>query len=103
MMARYIDADSIRYTDLNSDMPTSNVRVWVTFKEWIDKMPTADVVERKMGEWIVSSDGRIKCSNCLKIPINEIRIRGNIVYDMIPINKLMKFCPNCGADMRKEV
>lgn len=73
------------------------------FAKFIDDIPTADVRENVKGEWFVSSDGRLKCSNCLKIPINEIRIRGNLVYDMKPITKLMKFCPNCGADMRKEV
>lgn len=67
--------------------------------ESFSKQPTADVVERKTGEWFVDSDGRLKCSNCSKIPINKIRIRGNLVYDMNPIKKLMKFCPNCGAEM----
>ena len=44
-MSRYIDAEKIPYTDLNSDMPQSKVRVWVAFKERIDRIPTAVVVE----------------------------------------------------------
>lgn len=65
----------------------------------LNEIKTADVRENVKGEWFVDSDGRLKCSNCLKIPINEIRIKGNLVYDMKPIKKLMKFCPNCGAEM----
>ena len=39
---RPIDADKIPYTDLNSDMPQSKVRVYVAFKESIDKLPTIE-------------------------------------------------------------
>ena len=41
---RLIDADAIQYTDLNGDHPESKVRVYVTFKENIDRMPTVDAV-----------------------------------------------------------
>ena len=40
-MSRYIDADKILYKDLSEGRGVC----WVTFKDWIDKMPTADVVE----------------------------------------------------------
>lgn len=36
---RLIDADEIPYTDLNDD-PKSKVRVYVAFKERIDRCPT---------------------------------------------------------------
>lgn len=38
---RLIDADKIPYTDLSEGHGVC----WVTFMDWIDKMPTADVVE----------------------------------------------------------
>lgn len=47
---RLIDADAIRYTDLNADMPNSNIHVWVTFLDWIKRMPTVE--ERKTGRWL---------------------------------------------------
>lgn len=44
-MGRMIDADAIQYTDLNGDHQESKVRVYVAFKENIDRMPTVDSVE----------------------------------------------------------
>ena len=43
---RLIDADKISYVDLNSDMPQSKVRVWVAFKERIDRLPTIEAESR---------------------------------------------------------
>ena len=59
------------------------------YKEWLEQLPTADVVERRHGEWV--HDGgkwknRYYCSKCFYKLFDE------------PTN----FCPNCGADMRKE-
>lgn len=110
-MARYIDADELSrrmYHDAfetDSDMQRWDSGCWIRYKMFenaINDAPTADVRENVKGEWFADSDGKIRCSNCLKIPINEIRIRGNLVYDMKPIEKLMKFCPNCGARMVSE-
>jgi len=44
-MTRYIDADAIKYVDLNADMPHSPIRVYVAFKEDIDNAPTIDAKE----------------------------------------------------------
>lgn len=59
----------------------------------IMELPTADVVERKKGEWLFNPSEAIemmftkpKCSECGF----ESADGGN-------------YCPNCGADMRKEV
>lgn len=57
----------------------------------IDKVPTIE--ERPQGEWIkwnfktfgAMGDWEYKCSNCEKVYGGEYN-----------------FCPNCGADMRKE-
>ena len=44
--------------------------------------------ERKRGEWKINSDGYYPyCSRCGKEPKNGV---------------MTDFCPNCGADMRKE-
>lgn len=40
-MPRYIDADNILYKDLSEGRGVC----WVTFRDWIKEMPTADVVE----------------------------------------------------------
>lgn len=37
---RLIDETQIPYIDLNADMPQSKVRVWTTFKDKIDRLPT---------------------------------------------------------------
>ena len=78
---RLIDADKIRYMDLNRDMPQSKVRVWVSFKEWIDAMPTIE--ERKTGRWI-DMDDHVMCSCC-----------GATHYGADK-----NYCPNCGTRMR---
>lgn len=62
------------------------------------EVPAADVVERKKGKWIDKPvymqtmdgktwDGFTHCSECKEM--HEYGYRSN-------------FCPNCGADMRKE-
>lgn len=74
-MARYIDVDAalnaIKEAELGCEY------------EAVEAVPTADVVERKRGEWIIQ-DGAVCCSEC-----GEPNMEWN-------------FCPNCGADMRGE-
>lgn len=65
----------------------------------IDEEPTIEL-EREMGEWCVTPDGMLVCSNCFEIPTNRIIVNGSMIYNMTPIKKRMRFCPNCGADMR---
>lgn len=47
--------------------------------------PTADVPERNVGKWIKVGDNSYRCSVCDEVSC----CNGN-------------FCPDCGADMRKE-
>lgn len=49
----------------------------------IAEIPSADVVERKKGEWFDRGSLSCRCSNC-----------------GCKANKEYSFCPNCGADMR---
>lgn len=48
------------------------------------RCPSADVVERKRGEWIVKQNGFAECSVCEQYYFSDYN-----------------FCPNCGADMRE--
>lgn len=52
-------------------------------------MPSADVVERKRGKWIIDGHHR-RCSECLEYFCIKDR-----EDNVIPHN----FCPNCGAQM----
>ena len=49
-MSRYIDEDKIRYTDLSDGLGLC----YVAFKDIIDRMPTADVVEMP-----------VRCRDCI--------------------------------------
>lgn len=44
---RLIDETQIPYIDLNADMPQSKVRVWTTFKDKLDRLPT--IIEAEEG------------------------------------------------------
>lgn len=97
---RLINANNILYKDLNADMPQSKVRVWVTFKEWIDAMPTVE--ERKTGRWIFyDSDAEryddIRCSVCGK----HFTVDAEKWCDIGFIASDLKYCPNCGARMEE--
>lgn len=61
----------------------------------IKNIPSADVVERKRGEWIYIDDWiyvAYKCSSCGE---EFVLIEGT------PLDNKYHFCPNCGADMRE--
>lgn len=61
--------------------------------------PAADVVEVVHGEWIVTEDDYaicatgFTCSHC-KVSLVTSELTDGQFLDM------MKYCPNCGADMR---
>ena len=60
-------------------------------RRYVKRVPAADVVERKRGEWILRHVGHghyWECSECHKNPC-------------IYVTKDTNFCPNCGADMRE--
>ena len=68
-----------------------------TYREWLGQLPSADVVERKKGQWIGEADGYADgelvydtwyCSCCDYVAEDEER-------------PMWKFCPNCGAEMRE--
>ena len=62
-------------------------------KMTIDRMPLADLVERKHGEWISPADLICyKCTACGNYANQGYGLDEPIFWD---------FCPNCGADMRE--
>lgn len=65
----------------------------------IEDAPTIEAVQERKGQWCFTPDGMMVCSNCHDIPTNRIIVDGSLIYDMTPIKKRMKFCPNCGAHM----
>ena len=62
--------------------------------EYFEDIPSADVVERKHGEWIDNTNDTYtpseKCSECGHV-IHAISSHDAFHY---------KFCPNCGARMK---
>ena len=65
------------------------------FDEIVDAQPTAEVVERKKGKWLVIEDeqwkggGRYECSVC------EYGFAFGAFHEMDE----QHYCPNCGAEM----
>lgn len=78
---RLIDADKLRE---KCDSP-----YWCVWLSEIDDAPTVEAIPVVHGEWIAQDEGltRFKCSVC-----NGKNHGGH-----------EKFCPDCGADMRKKV
>lgn len=91
-MTRLIDADALKNTFKDKE---GNEFTAFHFYDAIDNAPT---VERPHGEWIEKHcDYGVyyRCSNCHKMPPNyECDYKEGAIKT--------NFCPNCGADMRKE-
>lgn len=80
-------------------------------KNAIKNAPTADVVAVVHGEWEwhakqhgnrldgMDEDFGYRCSRC-KVWADEYGVDGDI-YEEPPTN-MLHYCPNCGADMRKD-
>ena len=89
-MARYIDADALIAEMHNVILEDGEDRR--TFYEVIERQPTADVVERKRGEWIFNPSDAIKFMS-IKPKCSECGFGSADCGN---------YCSNCGADMRKE-
>ena len=86
-MPRYVDVEKIRpykgFFEKVNNVPK--------FYEWVESLPTADVVEVRHGEWIfgeTQGHSWMKCSECLVSQSGQ--------------TATFSYCPNCGAKMRKE-
>lgn len=91
-MSRYIDVDTV-LSNLPDDLPYK-----ASVKRVLIQAPTADVVERKRGEWIGEGERRC-CFNCKNPPLYN---KGGTTFAQTFYRIKTKFCPNCGADMRGE-
>ena len=57
--------------------------------EDLKNLQTADVVERKRGEWVLNDDQVYECKDCGYVP----SLDGYTYFN---------YCPNCGARMQSE-
>lgn len=65
----------------------------------LDDFPAADVRPVRRGKWVDMGDF-ISCSSCNATRLKEFEIDyGKVKRRDVRTN----FCPNCGADMRKEI
>ena len=82
--------------ETDTDLQKWDSGCWIRYKLFenvIDDIPSADVVERKRGEWILtpytdSGSPIHECSVCTHGVSGDLKVRN--------------FCPNCGADMRAD-
>ena len=102
-MKEYIERDAVIEAINNHEVEREIVysleealfRVGQEIRKAIRSVPTAGVVKRVRGEWETltnCSNAAVYCSVCHKAVVKEQYCR------KVKLN----FCPNCGADMRKE-
>ena len=97
-MPRYIDADEVKKAieeSWDGCLGSYDSHEIIMNDLWvIDKVPTADAVERKKGKWIAvkigNGDTRYTCSECGA----SYECDSRDAWDF-------KFCPNCGAQMER--
>ena len=93
-MARYIDVDLLQneaFTVQTKEYGSLDV----VALDVINEQPTVDVKEVVHGEWTENGNCTAKCSIC-----GYLRL-GNTTENIYKY-KIANFCPDCGADMRKE-
>ena len=94
-MSRYIDADTLKQKWLFRGKDGK------PYRDEIDAMPTADVVEVKQGRWDVDSDNLPICSECGEIALQRVFIKlPHRIQDVRMVKS--NYCPFCGARMVSE-
>lgn len=59
-----------------------------------------DAQEEKHGKWIHNDNNLDTCSICgSPIPLHKVEFKGVVIWED---NSFVKYCPNCGAEMREE-
>ena len=93
-------SDYIKRTDVLKTLKSISIRrrklPYDETEFCIKCIPSADVVERKRGEWIVRGNSAI-CPIC---GYNDSLNKEGLMYIALAGDKFANFCPNCGADMR---
>lgn len=106
-MPRYKDADALRKAmyheafEKDSDEQRWDSGCWIRYKLFervFNSVPTIDVPERKVGKWI-DNNGLYQCSVCKHI---WSELWWTSICPIDRMNKMMRFCPNCGARMKGE-
>lgn len=91
---RLIDADALFISkEYCLDEAGFGASYYVVHKSDIDEAPTIEAEPVKHGQWEVFPAGPVAVYGC------------SLCRTEIPFGKFpdeMRFCPNCGADMRKE-
>lgn len=85
-MGRMIDTDTA-YTVLTDYYHHSTDAQHAALKEALGRVESVDAVPVVHGEWTDKDGGIATCSVC---------------GDRWGVWSVMKYCPNCGADMRKD-
>lgn len=99
-MAKYIEKEDA-YRTLSNYYHHSTDNQHMALREALDRVPAADVMERKTGKWIHDTLGEIKmpivkCSECGLIePWFDVEGMGFALHGQ----KYANFCPDCGAQM----
>lgn len=105
---RAIDGDALKdrlqnlaYDDWNQGVSTTWANAYSECADIVEQMPTIE--ERKKGKWIyydIENDkyDEVRCSECGK----TFTVDAERWYDIGFTASDLKFCPNCGADMRGE-
>ena len=99
-MSRYIDADKLvelldKKQKIDYEMGLYNHGALTeAFIRFVERQPTADVVEVRHGEWIIpkrrDADDWKECSRC------------EYYFDVSVGHKPTPYCPECGAKMDAE-
>lgn len=95
-MPRYIDADEAK-SDIKAN-DWSNPCIPTVVGIILDKIPTADVEERKRGKWIVEVFAITMCKKVYCSVCGYSETKGPAWEENWGLHN---FCPNCGADMRR--
>lgn len=102
---RLIDADALKKDLRDNYVYCGFSDLLNDFYHAIDEQPSADVVERKTGKWILDErphDGDCRCSAC-GVAIDAMHERNHGLLNALTGGRwwtFYKFCPECGADMR---
>ena len=95
-MPRYINADLTDTEILDAvQEETADGNTFITVRRILNKLPEADVTPVIHGKWI-DNKGLYQCSVCKHI-WSELWWTETCPIDRM--NKMMRYCPNCGARM----
>lgn len=71
------------------------------YADAIADLPSADVVERKVGRWLYDDECNLKCSECGEGAVRRLTINITDKSTVIDDAKT-RYCHNCGARMEQE-